>query len=361
MPWEVDFLRVGEGEKCGDAIALRFGALTGPRDQSVFVIDGGTQESGELLVQHIRKHYGTNTVDVAISTHPDMDHSSGLAVVLESADVRRLLMHQPWNHAAVIRSMFQDGRVTAKGLEDRVWRALQCARDLESIATRKKIPIEEPFSDTFGGILSPSRAFYETQLARFRCMPEQHAKQNQARVMESLLSAFRVAAKALETWFTETLTDPDDELVSGENNSSVVYLFEWEGERFLFTGDAGVPALREAVACAARKGIDLRTVKYLQIPHHGSRRNVGPTILNTIVGPILAEGAPKLKSAFVSASQNGAPKHPARKVCNAFARRGVSVYVTAGGSICQPHGVALRQGYSAVSPVPFFTGEDDSD
>jgi hypothetical protein len=48
MAWEVDFLAVGEGEKSGDAIAFRFGNLTGSREeQKVMVIDGGTLEAGE--------------------------------------------------------------------------------------------------------------------------------------------------------------------------------------------------------------------------------------------------------------------------------------------------------------------------
>ena len=43
MGLEIDFLSVGEGEKSGDAIALRYGNLFGPRsEQTVLVIDGGT-------------------------------------------------------------------------------------------------------------------------------------------------------------------------------------------------------------------------------------------------------------------------------------------------------------------------------
>lgn len=363
MPWEVDFLAVGEGEKSGDAIALRFGNLAGPREQqTVMVIDGGTKESGEALVQHIQNCYSTNAVDVVVSTHPDMDHASGLAPVLESLNVRRLLMHQPWNHADAIKAMFSDGRVTAAGLEERVWRALQAARDLEAIALRRNIPIVEPFSDQFSAVLGPSQEFYRGQLARFRCMPEQLAKQAQARLAEALFSPIKLVSGALESWFEETLADPDDELVSGENNSSVILLLDLGGERFLFTGDAGAPALREAAARASVRGIDLQSVKYLQIPHHGSRRNIGPTILNAIVGPILSEGTPTSKTAFVSAAQDGAPEHPARKVTNAFARRGTAVYATAGLPLwLQGGGAPPRAGYSAAVPVEFFTGEDDSE
>jgi len=60
MSFEVDFLAVGEGAKSGDAIALHFGNFAGQRsDQTVIVIDGGTKDSGENLVTHIQKHYGT--------------------------------------------------------------------------------------------------------------------------------------------------------------------------------------------------------------------------------------------------------------------------------------------------------------
>ena len=48
--YEIDFLAVGEGEKSGDAIALRFGSLlTDPPQQTVFVIDGGFKDSGQAL------------------------------------------------------------------------------------------------------------------------------------------------------------------------------------------------------------------------------------------------------------------------------------------------------------------------
>ena len=96
MPFEIDFMAVGEGERSGDAICLRFGNLGGSRDQqTVCVIDGGTQESGEGLVNHIRSHYGTDRVDYVFSTHPDSDHASGLCVVLESLACNTLVMHRP--------------------------------------------------------------------------------------------------------------------------------------------------------------------------------------------------------------------------------------------------------------------------
>lgn len=369
MAYEVDFLAVGEGERCGDAIALRFGNLAGRRDeQQVWVIDGGTKESGESLVAHIAKYYGTDRVDVVVSTHPDSDHASGLSVVLEQIKVGVLLMHQPWNHAENIRHLFDDERVTPSGIEDRVWRALQDARELEKIATRKRIKIIEPFADNGYCelspnaklyVLSPSKAFYEQQLANFRCMPEAAQKAAMARPVEAVLGMAKEAARALETWFTETLADPGPDATSAENNSSTILLFELDGKRLLFTADAGVPALTEAANRAAALGIDLKTVNFIQVPHHGSKRNVGPTILNRIVGTIKATESYD-KTAFVSASKDGQPKHPAKKVVNAFKRRGANVFATQGKGLWHHSNDApQRPGWSAATPLPFYDEVDE--
>jgi len=369
MGYEVDFLAVGEGERSGDAIALRFGNLAGPRNQQqVWVIDGGTKESGKRLVSHIKTYYGTDQVDVVVSTHPDSDHASGLSVVLEEMKVGVLLMHQPWNHAENIRHLFDDERVTPSGIEERVWRTLQDVRELEKIANRKGITIIEPFSDNGYCelsqtakvyVLSPSRQFYLQQLANFRCMPGAAQKDMMARLMEAILGKAKEAARALETWFEETLTDPEPDATSAENNSSVVLLFELDGNKLLFTADAGVPALTEAAKHAEKLGIDLKTARFIQVPHHGSKRNVGPTILNQIVGPIKTPESYD-KTAFVSASKDGHPKHPAKKVINAFKRRGANVFATQGTNLCHRSDDApQRPGWTEATPLPFYEQVDE--
>ena len=372
MVYEVDVLPVGDGERCGDAIALRFWIPDSLESQNVWVIDGGTKESGEALVRHIKEYYGTEFVNVVVSTHPDSDHASGLSVVLEKLKVGKLLMHQPWNHAEEINHLFDDGRIIQSGIEERVWSALQDVRELEKIATRKYIKIIEPFSDNGEPqlalnanvyVLSPSKVFYEGQLTNFRCMPEV-AKQaeNRARkqeFIEMLKAAAKETARALETWLKETLADPEEDATSAENNSSVVLLFELDGDRLLFTADAGVPALTEAANRAQALGIDLKKAKFIQVPHHGSKRNVGPTILNRIIGPIKdTESYDKI--AFVSASKDGQPKHPAKKVVNAFKRRGANVFATQGKWLCHHSSNApQREGWSNATPLPFYKEVDE--
>lgn len=101
MGYEVDFLGTDSESKSGDAIAIRFGSLKGSRDeQTVVVIDGGFNDDGARLVDHIRSHFGTDRVDLVISTHPDQDHINGLETVLNELDVDELWLHQPWEHNA---------------------------------------------------------------------------------------------------------------------------------------------------------------------------------------------------------------------------------------------------------------------
>src|SRR5271166_3292805 len=107
MGIEIDFLAVGDGSKSGDAIAVRFGNLHGKREeQTVITIDGGTKESGDNLVDHIKKYYGTTVVDFAFLTHPDADHASGMSEILEKLTVKQVVMHRPWEHSDAIHHLF---------------------------------------------------------------------------------------------------------------------------------------------------------------------------------------------------------------------------------------------------------------
>jgi beta-lactamase superfamily II metal-dependent hydrolase len=363
MGFEVDFLPVGEGEKSGDAIAIRCGNLTGPRtEQFVIVIDGGTLDSGDALVGHIQSVYGTNIVDLAISSHPDGDHASGLERVLEELTVRRLWMHRPWEHSSDIRHMFKDGTISKDRLSAKMRKALDDAWDLEKIAERKGIPITEPFADgeangQYQGIyvLGPTEDYYQSLLPNFRDMPA--AKEAVAGYFAGGFRSFakgavEVVERVLETWGKETLQDPAEDATSSENNSSAIILLRVDGKDLLFTADAGVPALERAVNLAEASGIALSACYFQQVPHHGSKRNVGPQLLNRLIGPKLPNSGTTNKTAIVSAAKD-APKHPAKKVVNAYIRRGARVLATQGVGIQLPFNAPSRYGWVTATPLSF--------
>lgn len=353
MGFEIDFLPVGEESNGGDAIALRYGDLFGARDeQTVIVIDGGYKDCGEALVSHVASHYGTDRVDVVVSTHPDQDHASGLTVVLEKCDVGGLWMHLPWMHSAEMASLSKNAFRSDK-LNARVEESLQSIQTLEELANSYNIPITEPFSglETSDGafhILGPSLAYYEelqAALAAGQSMTDRIAKV----VGEALDKA---AQKLLpESLYEETLTDGGD--TSPRNNSSAIGLLRWDGRAALFTADAGVPALEAAMGELNALGIGTSDLTVVQVPHHGSRRNVGPTLLDSLLGGI---GESTRGSAFVSApKKNPKHKHPSKKVTNAFRRRGYPVHATQGVQKRHHYNAPARAGWSTSESLPLYS------
>lgn len=350
MAHEVDILAVGEESQSGDAIALRFGNfLQNPADQKVVIIDGGFQDSGEKLVKRIRNEYGTEYVDLVISTHPDQDHISGLHVVLEELKVGELWMHRPWHMSDAVKKLAEDRILSALGLSSKLKKSLESAYDLEKLAEKKGITIVDPFQghsafDNTLHVLGPSKAFYQSLVADF----------DKTSVVSSILQkAKRIIS---EVWHADELIEPEDGSVSARNNSSVVLVAQLGEDKFLFVGDAGVSALNHAADYALANNFDLsQKITHQQIPHHGSKRNVGPSVLDRILGPITPQGTPATKkSAFISAAAKGNPKHPSQRVMNAFIRRGATVSVTQGNDHCfRSLDVSVRPNWGPIVPVQF--------
>jgi beta-lactamase superfamily II metal-dependent hydrolase len=345
MAYEIDYFPVGDGERGGDAIALRFGNLTGPRnEQAVVVIDGGFKESGERLVKHIKDFYGTDRADLVVSTHPDADHSSGLCVVLENMSVGQLAMHRPWEHATQIKEFFKSGRITASGLGEILEKSLQNASDLEVLATKKSIPIVEPFQGVTGfndavRILGPSQQYYEALLAHFRSTPEPTKALG---IFAPIQKAAEEVAKRIRDFWHIDLLDDDDDTTSAENNTSTIILFTIDGHKLLFTGDAGKTALLNAIAYAEGIGISLAGMNFLDVPHHGSKRNLNSKILKKM----------NASTAFISAPAEST-KHPAKKVTNALKKHGAKVYINRAGTL-RHHYNAPPRNWGPAPEEPFF-------
>lgn len=366
MGYEIDFLPVGDGEKSGDAIALRFGNLHGTRaEQTVISIDGGTLESGDALVEHIKNHYGTDTVDIAILSHPDSDHASGMRRVLEELKVNQVAMHLPWDHSEHVKELLDDARVTVSSLEEKAKRTLTAAKEVYDLAVSKKIPVIEPFAGMASKngltILGPTEDYYRETLANFEFMPGQAVKGAALSFSEMLKAAGKEVVRWLkETWTEETLQDPDEDATSARNNSSVIFILDVGERKLMFTGDAGVPALTRAADFADANGISLAGIRFFHVPHHGSRKNLGKTILNRLFGGIRADQSQDW-SAFISAAKEGGPKHPHKKVTNALRRRGARVHVTAGDGKRHHHEAPTRDGWSTAVQVPFYESVEDDD
>jgi beta-lactamase superfamily II metal-dependent hydrolase len=366
MPYEIDFLPVGRGDRSGDAIAVRYGT---PGNYTVVVYDGGTRESGEALVRLVLEHYGTDFVDHVVNSHPDGDHASGLAVVLEHLNVGTLWMHRPWNYSSVILDYFHDGRITSDSLRQRLQTKMRAAYELESIAIRKGILIREPFQGEWIGkfhVLSPSREVYVHELVpSFEKSPAlKTADSATSQLSLGLLKSLMEVAKSATRWVAETLHIEllrEGVETSAENESSAIlygYMEELLGG-IVLTGDAGIQALTAAAEYLERNGLHPPScVKFIQVPHHGSRHNVSPSVLDRLLGPKITSMPAETRTAYVSAGAESTT-HPRKMVINAFMRRGFDVIPTRGDYKCHSWGMPPRAGWSPVTPLAFSEQVED--
>ena len=360
MGLEIDFLPVGDGEKCGDAIALRWGDLHGGREaQTVVVVDGGFADDGEALASHLLNYYGTTRADIVIATHPDQDHVNGLKALLGSIDVGLLCMHLPWTRSDAVK-LAKSAGFASSGMLEKFAKNFASAAELEDFARSNGIPIVEPFAgqstpDGVLTILSPTEVYYHELLAEIAGGAEPSA-------FEALLSKLTghvgEAAQKLvpESLFVETLTDWGQ--TTPQNNSSVICLVRVDGQAALLTADAGMPALSMAADQLDAMSLVPGGLTFVQVPHHGSRRNVGPTVLDRLLG---TKGQSQTRgTAFVSASQ-ASPKHPAKKVTNAFLRRGYPVHGGDDGLARWHHHNAPARNWNSSTPHALYQLVEDDE
>jgi beta-lactamase superfamily II metal-dependent hydrolase len=168
-------------------------------------------------------------------------------------------------------------------------------------------------------------------------------------------SITEMARKALEWvaehWHIESLREAVK--TSAENESSVVMYGTIDGRGILLTGDVGVRGLHAAADYAETQGVSIPdSLKFTQIPHHGSRNNVSTSALDRIFGARKASNdGIKAFSACVSVAKESTT-HPRKAVTNAFIRRGSHVIETRGVPVCHSYNMDSR-GWSSASTIPF--------
>ena len=282
--------------------------------------------------------------DYVVNSHPDQDHASGLSVVLENLTVGELWIHRPWNYTRQIIEHFHDGRITENSLKERLQKNFSYVYPLEVLAIEKKIPIKEPYQGSKIGIfevLSPKKDWYLYDLI------PQFNKTPQAKSV--LTEAYDYVKEAVLNWIDEDLhieTLSEGGETSADNESSTILYANIKNKGILLTGDSGVKALDKAYIYKPQIADNL---KFIQVPHHGSRRNVSPSVLDNILGKIEQEIN---KTAFISAGKDSST-HPRQSVVNAFIRRGCNVIATKGATKRLPNGTPKRDGWITVEPLKF--------
>lgn len=361
MKYELEFIGINEDSCDADAICMRFF----DSDKGRYVIgvyDGGIQKYGVALVDHLKKYYFSDdknpTIDFVICSHTDQDHASGLSALFESFHINALIVNRPWLYIDDIFDKVTDGRITKSSLETRLKKAYPYVSALEEKANEAGISIHEGFQGTTIykqlKVLSPTKEFYTKLLIESNKTPLSESSEAQDGFFTRVLNAIKTT---LESWTNELLKE--DVTTSPENEASVVIYGDMVDEQFLLTGDAGIRALRQSIDYASGIGIDVTKIKIHQIPHHGGRHNVTPSVLDSLLGKKVAEGTTPTKYAFASVGKG--TDHPKKMVTNAYMRRGAKVYEVRDFTIRHGKGTPDRMGWTKSTPVAFSEEVEDWD
>ncbi len=349
MYLEVDLLPASTKSKGGDSALIRVGNFNYQDDcqfnnQFVILLDSGYAENAKRIATHLRETYKTNKIDLAIITHPDMDHISGLYELLQSDQdiiISKTLIHDPWVHTKNIFNKTEDGRRTVQSIENSFEQTLSKLSDiLETVGEKNTEPFlfyEKKHKFKFY-VLGPSKKKYQELLYKF---PGMEGESSSARPLE--IYEDRESNYSVDTATTHFLENPE---TSAKNDSSVIFLIQSdEGvPLFLFTGDAGVDGLNHALDYADSKGITYKGVDVFQIPHHGSIKNIDEDTINRI----------SPQQAYVSAPPEK-KEHPSKLVLNYFTKNNIKTYhLQDENSLVYSFPRGRRPGLIEVQPVPIF-------
>lgn len=328
--FEIDFLNV-ESKKSGDAIPLRYsiGGVT-----RIHVTDGGFQDTGNKIVEHIKQYYNNPyKIDAVIVSHPDGDHAGGLRTVLEDFEVSALWMLRPWLYVYELIHRFSRFS-NVDNLVRRLKDIYPNIAALEKIAIAKSIPIYTPFQGAQIGeftVLAPTKQRYLDLVVASEKTPEavkefmEHFLKQRQNYFEKTTS--RAVSLVSSLWGQEIFSHEE---TSPENDMSVVQYANLCRQNILLTADAGRNALTEAAYYAWLTGLPLQSIDHFQVPHHGSRRNVSTPILDLWLGnrfPVrLGKGFKKF-NAIICASKEDID-HPRKTVVRACIHRGAKVVST---------------------------------
>lgn len=268
------------------------------------LIDGGNKGDFDK-VRSFLDNSGISHIDHVVCSHPHDDHAGGL---LEIAQDRSLTIGKAWMHLPLLnhplfgsRLMFESYKKSERGKE--ILETLETIENLEATFNFRNVPIYEPFlgnAIAFLTVCGPAQLFYKNQLAQFI---------KKKKIASHLQEAIDRVASVEE----ESASLDNNPLTSPENNCCPILATAIQGKKFVFTADAGVQALQ--VARFAKSNL-LKDCTWLQVPHHGSRRNMTPALV--------AFFSPRI--AYISSE--GSHKHPSRAVVNAFKNSGTVVYST---------------------------------
>ena len=342
--FEIRFFSVGNSKKGGDAILIRL--YDKDNNPTVIVIDGGYSDNGQEILDYLT-NCGLDKIDLVVNTHPDMDHISGLIAIFKDENIKigKLLMNRPWRDANLKVTYFEDGRITEKSLNKRLTESFKQAYQLEQLA-RGKIGENNIVHPVRGNvyfdvlkIIGPSTDLYRKHLLASDKTPTSSNADSVRVFSRKILKFVRYVKGTFIGWI-------DGENTSDINETSIVMALSLPGYKFLFTGDVGKDGLKESLDYYETfEGCQAKDFTHMQIPHHGSRKNLNPSLIRRI-------GA---TTYYVSCPPDGFSEgHPSKRLINKIKQMYPEAYIYYTKRGWLSHFKNLEIGGSPADSYPVF-------
>lgn len=322
MDFNIDFLNVGDG----DAIII-WARDAQSQSDFIFFLDGGDTGNGDKIVNHYNMWIKPNLYPKKyigfINSHPHTDHINGLIEIVEilRSDLNFSVYNDPVEciteeHLQRIKKAYIDG-------EDpditHLYESFEQVAKLNALCKKYNIVKYKGLANAntwLNGkfkILSPAEPFYINYVQYFTDI--------------DFLKSVDLSKKALSAPITTEeealpckIVDEQSDTSPENLTSIVIELIASDGRRYLLTSDAGV----EAFDYMASEGFTTENLTMVQLPHHGSRRNIS------------SEWIKRFGANNFIASAAGNVKHPRKAVINCIKRnlKNASVYSTHQNGYC---------------------------
>lgn len=286
------------------------------------LIDGGNKNDAET-VKNFLVSQDINYIHHVVCTHPHDDHAGGLIELIKDEDLffGKAWVHMPEMHIDLEEMYLALYSTSNLNYSKQLFESIKTNQELLTALMNRDIEIEEPFTGKkigFFTVCGPTVEYYESLVNNYTQIDQ--IKHLDELINKALLGDFLTNYYESSSNF-DSKSLSENPSTSPENNCSAILATIYDDDKYLFTGDAGTQALSLATS-----EYNLTNCSWMQIPHHGSRRNITQGLIEYF-SPC---------KAFVSAK--GDKKHPRISVINAFKKLGAKVFSTH-----YPNGGNLRQ------------------
>lgn len=296
MDFVIDFIYVGDG----DAIII-WGRNPNEID-FVFFLDGGNTNYGSKVLEHyekwIKPHLYSNKLIAFINSHPHADHINGLIEIVKGigSEISWGIYNDPIQF--ISEELRENIKQSALRKEDsdieHLYNSFQKIQELNELCELYNIERKEALSDSFNynemKIVSPSREFYTSKVQLFTNIDFLKTVDYQ--------KVFSEVNESEESNKPCYIVDEKNDTSPENLTSTVIQLTDSMGQKYILTSDAGVESFDDM----EKNGFQCENLNIVQLPHHGSRRNIST---NWIV---------KFSPNMFIISAEGNKKHPRKAV-----------------------------------------------